>query len=74
MKQSIVPMLGWIMPEPLAIAPIFASLPPTVKEMAISFFTVSVVMMALAAAAEPPARKADATAGIPASIAAMLMV
>ena len=28
MKQSMVPMLGWIMPEPLAMAPMVTVLAP----------------------------------------------
>ena len=74
MKQSMVPMLGWIIPEPLAMAPILTSFPPAVKETAASFFTVSVVMMARAAASEPSVLRAAAAAGIPAWMAAMLMV
>ena len=52
-KQSMVPMLGWIMPEPLAMPPIRTVLPPMVVSTASSFFTVSVVMMAWAAASLP---------------------
>ncbi len=73
-KHSMVPMLGWIMPEPLAMAPILTSFPPRPKETAISFFTVSVVMMARAAPSEPSADRAAATAGMPASMAWMLIV
>ena len=29
MPQSMVPMLGWIMPEPLAMAPMVTVLPPS---------------------------------------------
>ena len=50
MKQSMVPMLGWIIPEPLAMAPrvtVFST--QGAGEKASSFFTVSVVMMARAA-------------------------
>ena len=73
MKASMVPMFGWIMPEPLAIAPSLTSLPPTVQERAISFFTVSVVIMAVAAASEPSVDRAAAAVGIPASMASMLI-
>ena len=45
-KQSMVPILGWIMPLPLAMPPMRTVLPPTVVSTATSFFSVSVVMMA----------------------------
>ena len=51
----MVPMLGWIMPEPLAMPPMRTVLPPMVVSTATSFFTVSVVMMAWAAASLPSA-------------------
>ncbi len=70
-KQSMVPMLGWIMPEPLAMAPMVTVLPPMVQVTAISFFTVSVVMMAWAASSEPSSDSAAAAAGSPRSMAAM---
>ena len=54
-KQSMVPMLGWIMPLPLAMPPIWTSLPPMMTCPANSFFTVSVVMMAWAAPSLPSA-------------------
>ena len=75
-KHSMVPMLGWIMPEPLAMAPSVTVLPPIEQARASSFFTVSVVMMARAAASEPsgPAVRPAAAAGIPARMAAMLRV
>ena len=62
-KASMVPMLGWIMPEPLAMAPRRTSRPPSSKETAISFFRVSVVMMAVAAASEPSRFRAAAARG-----------
>ena len=75
MKQSMVPMLGWIMPEPLAMAPRVTSFPPRVRETASSFFTVSVVMMARAASSEPLRASAAASRrAVPAWMAAMLMV
>ena len=37
MPQSMVPMLGWIMPEPLAMAPMVTVLPPSSTVTAISF-------------------------------------
>ena len=48
-KASIVHMLGWIMPEPLLIAPMVTVFPPSVNSMAVSFLIVSVVMMDSAA-------------------------
>ena len=62
------------MPEPLAMAPRRTSLPPTEKETASSFFTVSVVMIAAAARSEPSSDREAARAGIPAWMAPMLMV
>ena len=50
MNMSMVAMLGQIMPTPLQIAPILHVTPPSSKENAISFLTVSVVMIASAAA------------------------
>ena len=52
-KQSMVPMLGWIIPEPLAMPPSRTVLPPSSSSTATSFSTVSVVIIARAAAAEP---------------------
>ena len=75
MKQSIVPMLGWIMPEPLAMAPMVTVFPPRVREAASSFFSVSVVIMAWAASSEPPSFfSCPASTGAPASMAAMFSV
>ena len=48
-KLSMVHIFGWIMPEPLHMPPSVTSLPPSVNCTAISFFTVSVVMIAFAA-------------------------
>ena len=73
-KHSMVPMLGWIIPEPLAMAPIFTGFPPMVQATAVSFFTVSVVMIAVAAASEPSPLRADARPGIPFSMALMFSV
>ena len=47
-KQSIVAMLGQIMPAPLAHAPMRTRWPPISRETAISFLQVSLVMMACA--------------------------
>ena len=42
-------MLGWIIPAPLAIAPIVTLLPPRLNRTAASFLTVSEVIIARAA-------------------------
>ena len=55
MKQSIVAMFGWIMPEPLAMTPKRTFLPPTSISSAADFGCVSVVMMAWLAALLPSA-------------------
>ena len=67
MKSSMVAMLGWIMPEPLAMAPMRQVLPPTVNSTANSLAWVSVVMMAVAASWLPSAVAASlaAAAGTP---------
>ncbi len=55
-KESMVHILGWIMPEPLHMPPRCTSVPFTVKLTANCLFFVSVVMMArlaLSAAASP---------------------
>ena len=49
---SMVAMLGWIMPLPLAMAPMRTVPPEMGSSYATSFFSVSVVMMAQAAS--PP--------------------
>ena len=48
-NPSMVHMLGWIMPEPLHIPPMVTFLPSISVSTAISFFTVSVVIMDSAA-------------------------
>jgi len=50
-KISIVAILGFIMPEPFPMPPIWHSVPPISKEKAISFSLVSVVIIPLAASA-----------------------
>ena len=55
MKQSIVAMFGWIMPEPLAMTPKRTFLPPSSISSAAVFGCVSVVMMAWLAALPPSA-------------------
>ncbi len=74
-KQSMVPMLGCIMPLPLATPPMRTVLPPTVVSTAASFFTVSVVMMAWPAASLASADRSRAAqrAGIAASTAFTLI-
>ena len=52
-KDSIVPMLGWIIPEPLAMPPIRTAFPPSSSSTLICFITRSVVMMAPAASSLP---------------------
>jgi|GEM_PF-4555552 len=70
MKQSIVAMLGWIMPEPLAMAPMVTAAPPTSNSTAISFFMVSVVRMASRASMEPAFESPATRASMPPSIGA----
>ena len=48
-KASIVHILGWIMPDPLLIAPMVTVFPPSVNSTAASFLIVSVVLMDSAA-------------------------
>ena len=47
-KANIVAIFGWIIPEPLAAPPITTSFPAILIDTAISFATVSVVIIALA--------------------------
>ena len=49
-KASMVHILGWIMPEPLHMPPMVTVFPPSSTWTAISLCTVSVVIMAFAAA------------------------
>ena len=70
-KHSMVPILGWIIPDPFAMAPMVTRCPPMVTETAVSFFIVSVVMIAEAAASEPSVLRADTKPGIPFSMATM---
>ena len=74
-NSSMVAMLGWIMPEPLAIAPRRQGLPPSVNSTAACLGWVSVVMMAVAAARLPagPASSFAAASGMPAAKGSMLM-
>ena len=52
MKHSIVPIFGWIMPEPLQIPPMWQVVPSISNSTAIVFTFVSVVMIASAATRE----------------------
>ncbi len=70
-KQSMVAMLGWIMPLPLEMPPTFTVLPPISTSAAASFAMVSVVMMAVAAAWEPSALRAFTSSGMPAWMGSM---
>ena len=74
-NSSIVAMLGWIMPDPLAMAPMRQGLPPSVNSTAYSLGWVSVVMMAVAAAWLPAALASSlaAAAGMPAANGSRLM-
>ena len=63
-NTSIVAMLGWIIPEPLAMPPSTHCLPPTVNSTASCLGTVSVVMMPSTAASAWSPRPA-ASAGMP---------
>ena len=68
MKDSIVPIFGSIIPEPLAIAPIVTLVPLTKNSAAHSFLTVSVVIIA-SAAFEPLSDNSSIKVGIPFFIA-----
>ena len=69
-KHSMVPMLGWIIPLPLAMPPMRTTLPPMTVSTAASFFSVSVVMMAWAAASLASAEwsRAAYSSGMPSSM------
>ena len=67
MNPSIVAMLGWIMPAPFAM-PVTVIVTPSIttcRDTALG--TVSVVMIAAAASAQPSARKVGHAAGMPAA-------
>ena len=63
-KQSMVAILGWIIPEPLAMPPIVQVLPPSGNRTATSLRLVSVVMIASAASALPVSEREAASAGM----------
>ena len=71
MNTSMVARFGWIMPLPLAMPPIRQVFPPRVNSTAISFFTVSVVMMPSAASSLPSGFRAAVRAGIPSAMGVM---
>ena len=58
MNDSIVAMSGWIMPAPFAMPVTVTGTPSTVTRRDAPFGTVSVVMIAFAAANQPSARAA----------------
>ena len=63
MNASIVAMSGWIMPAPLAMPVTVTGTPATSTRREAPLGTVSVVMIALAAANQPSARAAVRAAG-----------
>ena len=68
MNDSIVAMSGWIMPAPLAMPVTVTGTPSTITRRDAPFGTVSVVMIAFAAANQPSARAAAFAAGSAATI------
>ena len=72
-KASIVAMLGWIIPEPLAIPPMRTGRSPIVVSKAIDLVTKSVVIMACAAASDPVSEAAAISWGMALRIASMRM-
>jgi hypothetical protein len=73
MKPSMVAMLGWIMPEPLAMPPMRTGRPSRRSSRAIDLVTRSVVTMADAAAAEPVEVRAATAWGMPDRRGSILM-
>ena len=63
MNESIVAMFGWIMPAPLAMPVTVTGTPSTTTRRDAPFGTVSVVMIARAAAYQPSSRAAASAAG-----------
>ena len=70
-NTSIVAILGWIMPLPLAIPPMRQVFPPSSNSTASCFSSVSVVMIASQAAVLPPALSPAASAGTAAAMGAI---
>ena len=68
MNDSIVAMFGWIMPEPFAIPVTVIGTPSTIVRRDAPLGTVSVVMIARAAANQPSARAAACAIGSAATI------
>jgi len=62
-KPSMVAILGAIIPAPLAMPPMVTNLSPSSTRVLASFGTVSVVMMARAASAQPSARSTATSSG-----------
>ena len=73
-KESMVAILGWIIPEPLAIPPIRTGLPSIMVSRAIDLGTKSVVMIDRAASSPPSSLAAAATWGIPALRASIFIL
>ena len=73
MNTSMVAILGWIIPEPLAIPPMRHTLPPTVNSTATVFSLVSVVIMPSAASWEPSVLMDFTRVGMPSLKGVMLM-
>ncbi len=70
-KTSMVAMSGCIMPLPLAMPPKRQVLPPRLNSTAISFFFVSVVMMASQASSLPFSESDKTKGSMPAAMGAM---
>ena len=64
-------MLGWIIPEPLAMAPMRTGVSPNRTSMAMVLVLLSLVRMAWAAWSEPWSDRADAAAAMPSSTRSM---
>ena len=64
-NESIVAMLGSIMPDPFAIPRIVTNRPPSLNRVDATFAWVSVVRMASAASSKPVGDNAWATSGMP---------
>ena len=69
-NTSMVAMLGWIMPEPLAMPPRCAVLPPRENSTAADLTFVSVVSMA-SAAGRPSVERPETSASMPAAMGEM---
>ena len=67
-KTSMVAMLGWIIPLPLAMPPMRQVFPSRENSTATSLRTVSVVMIPSAAASQPSSERPAVSASMPAAI------